>query len=79
MGCGVQLIVVGSKQIFGLFNFWANFNRKVEVRVNRVVPEGDRILVDALQFWTPFFWPGFLHPLAWYNHILITTVDNPAG
>ncbi|CAL8464054.1 g3589 [Coccomyxa elongata] len=71
--------VVGPEQIFGMFNFWANFNRKVEIRIQRVVPQGDRILVDAVQFFTPFFWPGFLHPLVWYNHILISTKDNPAG
>lgn len=54
-------------------------DRRVEIRVQRVVPQGDRILVDAEQFFTPFFWPSFLHPLAWYNHVLISTQDNPAG
>ncbi len=54
-------------------------SRKVEIHIQKVVPQGNRILVDTEQFFTPFFWPGFLHPLVWYNHILISTKDNPAG
>jgi hypothetical protein len=74
-----QLTVVGPEQIFGLFNFWANFNRKVEVRVDKVVPAGDKIVVGTTQFFTPFFWPPFLPRLVWYNHMLISTVDAPGG
>ena len=75
------------------------------------VPSGDRIMVDAVQTWTPRFWPTwllhppvrlaaclpndvFLHrcntcefiepdmplPLqVWYQHVLMSTTDNPAG
>ena len=44
------------------------------------VPCGSRIMVDAVQTWTPYFWPSFLlHPPVWYQHILIDTKDNPRG
>ncbi|BDA49178.1 hypothetical protein COCOBI_13-2880 [Coccomyxa sp. Obi] len=71
--------IVGREQIFGAFNLWANLNRNVEIQVRRVVPERNRILVDAVQFFTPFFWPSFLNPLVWYHHILLSTVDISAG
>ncbi|CAL8464053.1 g3588 [Coccomyxa elongata] len=73
------LSTVGREQIFGAFNLWANLNRNVEIQVKRVVPQRNRILVDAEQFFTPFFWPSFLHPLVWYHHILISTADTSAG
>ncbi|EIE24759.1 hypothetical protein COCSUDRAFT_41066 [Coccomyxa subellipsoidea C-169] len=66
--------------VFGAFAEDAlYYNTFVEIHIQRVVPQGDRILVDTEQFFTPFFWPSFLHPLVWYNHILISTKDNPAG
>ena len=44
------------------------------------VPCGSRIMVDAVQTWTPYLWPTFLlHPPVWYQHILIDTKDNPRG
>lgn len=55
-------------------------NSKIEMRIERVVPSGDRILVDAEQRFSPWFWPSaILSPLGWQHHVLMTTVDNPAG
>ena len=55
-------------------------NSKIEMRIERVVPSGDRILVDAEQRFSPWFWPSaILSPLGWRHHVLMTTVDNPAG
>ena len=34
--CAAQLQVRGRDKIFGVFNFWANLNRSVEVKVVRV-------------------------------------------
>ena len=43
----------------------AMMNSKVEMHIERVVPSGDRILVDALQRFSPWFWPSaLLSPLA---------------
>ena len=58
----------------------AMMNSKIEMRIERVVPSGDRILVDAEQRFSPWFWPSaILSPLGWRHHVLMTTVDNPAG
>ena len=44
------------------------------------VPRGDRVMVNAVQTWTPRLWPAFLlHPPVWYQHILLSTADTPAG
>ncbi|CAK0786247.1 hypothetical protein CVIRNUC_009460 [Coccomyxa viridis] len=74
------MTVVGPEKIFGVLNCWAMMNSKIEMRIERVVPSGDRILVDAEQRFSPWFWPSaILSPLGWQHHVLMTTVDNPAG
>ena len=49
------------------------------------VPSGSRIMVDAVQTWTPYLdalpvahLPAPCTPV-WYQHILIDTKDNPRG
>ena len=55
-------------------------NSKIEMHIERVVPCGDRILVDAEQRFSPWLWPAaLLSPLGWRHHVIMTTVDNPAG
>lgn len=55
-------------------------NSKIEMKIVRVVPSGNRILVDAEQRFFPWFWPSaLLSPLGWEHHVIMTTVDNPAG
>ena len=55
-------------------------NSKIEMRIQRVVPCGNRILVDAEHRFSPSLWPSaILSPLGWQHHVLMTTVDNPAG
>jgi hypothetical protein len=43
--------------------------------VARAVPSGSRIMVDAVQTWTPHFWPAWLlHPpvrAAFPNHVCL--------
>ncbi len=44
------------------------------------MPKGDRMMVNAIQTWTPWLWPTFLlHPPVWYQHILLSTTDSAAG
>lgn len=48
--------------------------------VDLAVPKGDRMMVNAIQTWTPWLWPTFLlHPPVWYQHILLSTADSAAG
>ena len=56
------------------------FNSRVEMKVLRVVPCQDKILVDAEQRFSPWLWPSaLLSPLGWQHHVIMTTVDGPSG
>ena len=55
-------------------------NREIEMKILRVVPSQDKILVDSEQRFSPWWWPSaLLSPLGWQHHIIMTTVENPAG
>lgn len=55
-------------------------NSKIEIKIERVVPCCNKILVDCEQRFSPWFWPSaVLNPLGWQHHVIMTTVDNPAG
>ena len=58
----------------------ATVNREIEMKILRVVPSQDKILVDSEQRFSPWWWPSaLLSPLGWQHHIIMTTVENPAG
>lgn len=55
-------------------------NRKIEMKILRVVPSQGKILVDSEQRFSPWWWPSaLLSPLGWQHHVIMTTVENPAG
>ena len=55
-------------------------NRQIEMKILRVVPSQDKILVDAEQRFSPWWWPSaLLSPLGWQHHVIMTTVEHPAG
>ncbi|CAL5226851.1 g9717 [Coccomyxa viridis] len=74
------MTVVGPDQIFGVLNFWAMVNSKIEMKILRVVPCGDKILVDSEQRFSPWWWPSaLLSPLGWQHHVIMNTVEHPSG
>ncbi|KAK9833268.1 hypothetical protein WJX81_001446 [Elliptochloris bilobata] len=71
--------VRGRDKIFGAINFWVLFNREFTVKINRIVPSGNTVLVDVSQEYKPFWWPPLLPPRIMWNHIILTLADGPNG
>lgn len=58
----------------------AMVNSKIEMKILRVVPCGDKILVDSEQRFSPWWWPSaLLSPLGWQHHVIMNTVEHPSG
>ncbi|CAL8465499.1 g5035 [Coccomyxa elongata] len=71
-------IVRGRKAIFGAVNLWCYFNH-INVKINRIVPCGNTVLVDAAQEVKPKWWPAMMRPYVVWNHIILTLADSPEG
>ncbi|CAL5221947.1 g4224 [Coccomyxa viridis] len=71
-------IVRGRQAIFGAFQLWCALNH-IKVKINRIVPAGDLVLVDAVQEARPRFLPDFVAPWVVWNHIVLRLGDSPDG
>ncbi|CAK0786568.1 hypothetical protein CVIRNUC_009781 [Coccomyxa viridis] len=70
--------VTGKRAIFGVFNLWCTLNH-VNVKINRILPAGDLVMVDAVQEARPKWLPDFIAPWVVWNYIVLRLGDAPDG
>ncbi|EIE23049.1 hypothetical protein COCSUDRAFT_63431 [Coccomyxa subellipsoidea C-169] len=74
----IMYTVRGRRAIFGAVNLWCSLNN-IDVKINRIVPCGDTVLVDVAQEVKPRYWPALMPAYVIWNHIVLTLADSPDG